>query len=190
MVYLHVAYFAADGDGQTGGAWQREWAGLVPAPEVPSTLVGDARLRWLCDWQQQVAPAEDGEVGIDVTALRWPVGDLCWHRFDAVRRDLYCPEPHLFIQIARDTRMVDVNCESGRPVASTPERLVLDITGTPLEPFYGHLFGQLVTRGGRIALEPTADEMTVPADVRPALCAATDDLALVADLRKEVVWQS
>jgi hypothetical protein len=50
--------------------------------------------------------------------------------------------------------MLDASAHSPRPVRSTPQKLVADVTGTPLEPWVDRLHGQLVRRDGRIVFEP------------------------------------
>lgn len=57
-VYRHFAWFRRD-----TGRWIGEWAGYVPAPEIPSTLLGDARLMALNAWQQQIASMIGPTVG-------------------------------------------------------------------------------------------------------------------------------
>lgn len=193
----HLAWFNA----QTGD-WIGEWQGLVPAPVVPPALLGEARLTLLNAWlhavQARITPGgaaypthgelwnrdawddcpPGGAVCLDVTLYAWPVGDFIWARFDHVDRRLEFPEMRRYLQVAPDTCCLDANTESPRPVRSTRAKAVLDITGTPLEAFYGQLFGSLVRRRGELVLESAHAAGGHVALVQRALEAAQIDLAV------------
>ena len=182
------------------GAWIGEWCGRVPAPVIPAALIGDARLLLVNEWLQQTqrlitpsgspyqvrAQAWDldawddcptgGAVCLDVTMYGWPVGDFVWAQFDGVDRILDFRESRRYLQLTPATLTLDANTESARPVRSLPEKCVLDITGTPLEPFYGRLFGRVVRRGGALALEGGPPDAGCSPLVQHALEAARVDL--------------
>lgn len=148
MTERHFAFFR-----QGTGDYIREWKGPVDEPDIDPMLVGDAREVAMNAWTTDVLQPQPGEIGLDVTQFGYPVGDFCWMRFDEVDRLLDWPVSHKFIQIDRATMQIDTNSDSPRPIRSTPERIVIDITGTPLEPYYGSIFGRLVVRDGRWWLE-------------------------------------
>src|SRR5262245_43220931 len=95
-VYRHFAYFS-----QESGQLTRERAGHVPAPALPVTLVGEARLMALNQWATDVSEPEPGETGLDVTALQYPLGDFIWAEFDAIDRRLHWPTMHRFLVFDR-----------------------------------------------------------------------------------------
>ena len=174
MVGRHFAWFNVE-----SGAWIGEWLGTVPAPSVPPSLIGDARLMLLNEWQQQVqrmiTPSgspyvmceqvwdldawdncpDSGAVCLDVTLYQWPVGDFYYAIFDGVDRILDFREMRTFLQMTPARATLDAHTKSPRPVRSTPTKLVVDITGTPLEPWVDRLDGQFVKRDGRIVFEPS-----------------------------------
>ena len=168
----HFAWFHA-----TAGHWIGEWRGRVPAPALPAGVIGEARLALLNAWQQKIqrAISPDGSpyaadaqawnldawdncaagaaVCLDVTIYLWPVGDFQWARFDGVDRVLAFPEARDYLQIAANTLQLDVNSRSGRPIRSTAQKAVIDITGSPLAALHGRLFGRLIKRDGVIRVE-------------------------------------
>lgn len=172
----HFAFFRHD-----TGEYVREWKGSVPEPAIDLRLTGDAREQALIAWATEVSGGRPGEIGLDVTPFGYPVGDFCWMHFDVIDRCLDWPVAHKFIQIDRATLQIDVNHASPRPVRSTPERLVIDITGTSLEPYHGHIFGRVVRREDGWALEPLRDPAIVPVPTQRALEAARIGFDLVTE---------
>ena len=186
MIERHFAFFR-----QRTGEYIREWKGPVPEPNIDPLLVGDAREIALNQWVTDVSQPQPGEIGLDVTQFDYPVGDFCWMVFRQPEWLLDWPVMHRFIQIDRATMTINVNNESHRPVRSTPNKLVIDITGTAMEPYYGAIFGTLVVREGRWWLEPIEADMdvhglSVPIRTPLALTERPIDLALPV-LHKEVV---
>lgn len=175
MTDRHLAWFRVD-----DGFWLGEWAGRVPAPMVPPSVIGDARLMLLNEWVQQTqrlitpsgSPYEmrsqvwdrdawddcpaGGAVCLDVTLYGWPVGDFYWSVFDGVDRLLDFREMRAFLQLSTETLWLDANVRSPRPIRSTPAKVIGDVTGTPLAPWIGRLHGQFVKRDGRIVFQPNA----------------------------------
>ena len=173
MVERHFVWFTV----HTGG-WIGEWQGKVPAPIIPPALVGDARLSLLNEWlhqtQRGITPVASaypmtaqawnldawddcppgGAVCLDVTMYCWPVGDFYWAVFDGVDRLIDFREMRAYLQLTPATALLDASVRSPRPVRSTPQKLVADVTGTPLEPWIDRLHGRLVRRDGRIVFEP------------------------------------
>lgn len=155
-----------DGHAFAGCAWVREAKGEVEPPDGPADP----------DWQDRVSGRQPGEICLDVTSFDYPLGDFCWmvyRPYDATepgtRGLLDSPMDHTFVQVNRHTLDIVANSRSPRPIRSTDDVLVVDVTGTPLEALYGRMFGRL--RGGRF----------VPASGRPALPDAACD-ALAASL--------
>lgn len=201
MVTRHLAWFNV----QTG-AYIGEWQGLVPTPLLPPSLIGDARLMVLNEWLQQVqrviTPSgspypvtwqswdldawddcpDGGAVCLDVTMYQWPVGDFVWAQFDDVDRRLDFREMRKYLEITTSTLMLDANHASPRPVRSTPDKAVIDITGTPLGQLHGRLFGRLVKRDGTVRLEGHPH-----IGVQRVLEAARVDLTPVREATKEMV---
>lgn len=174
MVMRHFAFFRQD-----TGEYVRESAGPVPDPDIDPALTGDARSAALNAWATDVSAPQAGEIGLDVTHIGWPIGDFCYCRFDVVDRSLHWGPPRYYVEIALDRMEIAANQESHRPVRSTdPTRLVIDITGTALEPLHGHLFGRLVRRSRHWALEPRHDRLLAEPTQR-ALEAARIDLDMV-----------
>ena len=172
MTTRHIAFFR-----QSDGAWVREWEGQVPVPAFDPALIGDARLAALNGWQQQVIPAELGEIGLDVTHLGWPVGDFCYCTFDPVTRILDWGPDRFYVEI--DIMMLEVvaNQRSHRPLrAADPRRHVIDITGTPWEPFHGQIFGRFVQQARGWSFVPSSNQALVPTGARQALTEAPIDL--------------
>jgi len=175
MSTRHFAFFRQD-----DGTCTREWSGPVPEPEIDPLLVGDARLAALNAWQQTVAPAEPGEVGLDVTFIGWPVGDFCYCVFDAVGRRLEWGPERYYIEINTTTLEIVANTQSHRPIRdAVPGQHVIDITGTCLEPYHGRIFGTVVRRGDTWGLDPVRDTDVIPATVQRQLEAARLDLNLI-----------
>lgn len=174
----HFAWFRHE-----SGQWLGEWAGLVPAPIVPPSVIGDWRLQLLNEWTQQVqryitpngspyamqeqawdldawddCPA-GGAVCLDVTMYRWPFGDFFWALFDGVDRLIDFRHMRAYLQLTPATATFDASVHSARPVRSSPQKLVADVTGTLLEPWVDKIHGRLVRRDGRIVFEPFTDGM-------------------------------
>lgn len=188
MVIRHFAWFRQD-----NGRWIGEWCGRVPAPDVPLGLVGDARLTlvnaWLQEVQRGITPfasahpmieqawdhdawddCPDGGAGcFDVTLYRWPVGDFIWAMFDGVDQLLDFRQMRTYIEVTPETAQLDVNAQSPRPIRSVLTKLIADITGTPLEPFAGRLFGRFCRRDGRIVFVPTGAGSELPEAVTLSL---------------------
>ena len=154
MQERHFAWFIVE-----TGAYIGEWQGRVPAPVVPQHLIGDARLMVLNEWQQQIQRGitpfasawpttaqawnldawddcpPGGAVCLDVTMYCWPVGDFQWAVFDGVDRLIDFREMRAYLEVTPQTAMRDASVRSPRQVFSTPQKLVVDVTGTPLDPF-------------------------------------------------------
>jgi hypothetical protein len=154
-MYRHFAFFKK-------GAYSREWEGQVPEQDIPDSLIGESRQQALNAWATEISHPQQGEIGLDVTHFGYPFGDFCWMTFDEVDRRLEWRIMHRYIQIDRSTWKIDANNESPRPVRSTPDKLVIDITGTVLEPYYGSLFGQLVKRDGGWHLASVQPDFSLP----------------------------
>ena len=200
----HFAWFSLDGH------WLGEWCGTVPSPPVRLLAqVGDARTLGLNAWLQEIQrmitpfaspyPADDEmwnesawdtceeghAVCLDVTHIGWPVGDHYWHHWNALDQTLESPVNRLHLQVDRATRRLDANQTSSRPIRSTMDKAMLDVTGTPLAPFHGSLLGPVVRQDGRWILPYAKPEIS--AAVNDAL-AATEyavDMALAAAPEKE-----
>lgn len=200
MIERHFAWFR-----QETGQWLGEWAGQVPAPVLPPSVIGDARLLLLNEWTQQTqsritptgspyamtAQAWDldawddcpagGAVCLDVTLYLRPVGDFFWAVFDGVDRLLDFRETRTFVQMSTETLCLDASVRSDRPVRSTAAKRVADVTGTPFEPWADRLRGSFVKRDGRIVFEPDAPG-ALPEAVVVTLTDRNPDLALWAGL--------
>src|SRR3990167_7363653 len=144
-MYRHFAFFS-----QSDGSWIREWADDVPAPRIPAWVGGPIRLALLDRWATRVSQPRPGELGLDVSQYAWPVGDFRWSRFDVVDRRLDLVEPHYWIEGDVVTRSLVANTQSARPVRSHDTRLLLDVTGTPLQPLHGQLFGAIEREGDHL----------------------------------------
>lgn len=199
-VTRHLAWFAVE-----TGTWIGEWCGTVPAPVVPPSVSGDARLlrlnAWLQELQSYITPdgspyemesqAWDlqrwdacpvgGAVCVDVTTHGWPVGDFRWATFNVVDRRLTFSESHLYLQVSTDTLQLDVNHTSGRPVQTTDTKLVADVTDTAFAPWHGQLFGRFVSKGGRLVFLPR-DPGRFPEIVSHAVTDQHPALAVLASL--------
>ena len=204
MVHRHFAWF----DTETGG-YMGEWTGRVPAPVVPPSVTGEARVVLLNAWLHQVqsvitpsgspyetdAEAWDlrawdacpngGAVCLDVTMYRWPCGDFVYAVFDGVDRLLDFREMRTYLQVTPLLATLDATVRSARPIRSTAQKLIADVTGTPLEPFAGQLFGRFVRQGGRLVFEPTMPGL--PEAVVLSLTDRNDDLAPMLRLDREAV---
>lgn len=200
----HLAWFNVE-----TGAWIGEWLGRVPSPIVPPSMIGDARTMVLNEWQQQtqrlITPAGSpyqmqdqawdldawddcppgGAVCLDVTMYNWPVGDFRWAVFDGVDRLLDFREMRAYLELTPATAMLDASVHSPRPVRSTPDKLVADLTGTPLEPWIDHLHGQLVRRDGQIVFEPFRSGL--PEAIVLSITDRNDDLALVRAVDADLI---
>ena len=199
LVLRHFAWFRQD-----TGQWIGEWAGRVPAPVIPASLIGEARLMLLNEWthcvQRYITPhgspnepqaqawdldawddcQPGGAVCLDVTMYGWPVGDFYWAVFDGVDRLLDFREMRVWLQLSPATAMLDASVRSQRPVRSTSQKLIADITGTPLEPWIDQLHGRLVKCDGRIVFEPF--QPGLPDAVRLSITDRNKDLALLKRL--------
>jgi hypothetical protein len=142
----HFAYYS-----QADGSYVRE----VQLPGVPpawiAALPGALRDYAFSRWSHRRASPRPGEVALDVTQFDYPVGDFCWSvlRFgdgDDGKPLLDFPTEHTFLQLVRVTGSVRAWWRSPRPVRSTEELWVLDVTGTALEALYG-TFGALEVSG-------------------------------------------
>lgn len=156
------------------GQWIGEWQGVVPSP--PLSLLaqrGDAREMgmnaWLHDTQRLITPSgspydvqaqcwdhdawEDcpsgGAVCVDVTRFQWPVGDQSFHRWNTMDGGIEYPDTRQYIQVDRNSQHIDANQVSSRPIRSTAQKAILDITGTALAPFHGLLTGHFTNKHGR-----------------------------------------
>lgn len=205
LVFRHLAWFHT-----RTGVWIGEWAGRVPAPLVPSWAGPDARARalnrWLHATQTRITPAgcadtyhavdqvwsldawDDcgpGEaVCLDVTLFAWPVGDHRWHVWDDTDRRLLWPEVKLNIQIT--SARIGANGSGSRPVMSSRDKLVIDITNTPAAAFHGQLFGQLRRDdNGRVVLQPGGHGEEQAALARRATTALLDAGCLPPDIQGE-----
>lgn len=158
MIERHFAFFD-----RVKGCWLGEWRGVVPSPDIPLAITGDARLGFMDQWQQRVTqnlhrfkvdaaifdqPAfdacpKDGAVCLDVTRFGWPVGDHIWHKWNDVDRFLDWGDDHTFIEIDTGQRQIVANQKSHRPIRSSQGRCIIDITGTALASYYGSIFGTL-----------------------------------------------
>src|SRR6185436_16907011 len=171
------AFFDARGGDRC--SWVRELAGDVPEP---SDGIADAA------WQDRVSGREPHEICLDVTQFDYPVGDFCWMVFrpyDATesgkRGLLDWPDVHTFIQIERATMRLICYWDSPRPVRSCAARVVIDITGTPLEAHYrehGPVFGNFVVRAdGTVGFRADATASGAPSlDTLLVLEAAATEL--------------
>lgn len=119
----HFAYF----DVETGRC-TREGAGPVPRPHLPPGLAPTARMLLLNEWAKTVSQPEDGEVSLDVTHLRYPVGDFRWAHFDAIDFRLTFPEPHWFLEVDTEARRCVQLLQSARPARSHGVRQIFDVT--------------------------------------------------------------
>lgn len=204
MMTRHFAWFRVE-----DGRWIGEWAGRVPAPVVPPSLMGDARLMVLNEWLQQVqrgitpfasayettAQAWDldawddcppgGAICLDVTMYTWPVGDFQWSVFDGVDQLLDFREMRAYLELTPATAMLDASVRSPRPIRSTAQKLVADVTGTRLEPWIDQLHGRLVRRDGRIVFEPFRPGL--PEAVVRSITDGNPALALLRGLEREAV---
>lgn len=205
MVERHFAWFRAE-----TGAWIGEWRGRVPAPAIPPVAIGHARQMLLNDWTQQtqrlITPTRSpyemqsqawdldawddcpagGAVCLDVTMYGWPVGDFAWAIFDGVDRLLDFRQMRTCLQVTPATVTLDAVARSPRPIRSTADKLIGDITGTSLEPFADHLFGRFVRRQGRIVFEPSAGAR-LPEAVVLSLTDRNPDLGLLQGLEPAAI---
>lgn len=166
----HFAYYRQD-----DGAYLAEQLAPVNVPAEFAALPESVRALAIDRWANAIACPAPGVVALDVTRFDYPLGDFCWSvlRFgdgENGRPLLDWPHMHTFVQLDRfDARIVAWN-QSPRPVRSTADRLILDVTGTAWAAAYG-TFGQFWDLGnGRFNFEP--DEALTP----PALMAAAPDL--------------
>lgn len=149
----HFAFFS-----QTDGAYIREAAGDVPEPRIPAWVNGSIRLALLDRWATKVSQPRPGEIGLDVTQFDYPLGDFAWSSFDLVDRRLDWVEPHYWIEGDIAERRLVANTASPRPIRSHDTRLVLDVTGTPLQQHHGHLFGAVKRDGDCLVFEQDGRE--------------------------------
>lgn len=197
-VERHLAWFRLD-----TGYWLGEWRGAVPAPTVPPELLGEARLQFLNAWlqrvQQFITPAgapwdtqasvwneaawddcpPGGAVCLDVSMYGWPVGDFRWAVFDGVDRLLDFRDQRTYLQLRPATARIDAHGRSPRPIRSTPDAVMADVTGTPLEPVAGHLLGQWRRHDGRLVWVPDDAHATLPDPAMLSLAGPTPVLALL-----------
>lgn len=183
-LYRHVVYFAQGGTSTHGGDWLREATGWVEAPAIQDTVFGDARIRRMNLWATRVFAPASGEVCLDVTDVDtgddYQVGDFVWARFDAVGRRVVWPEPHVFLQFTPDGRAKAV-ARSARPVYSTTDTLVYDVTGTVFAPVAQSVLGLRLSLD-RLALAP----MRHPCEEEGALIVRRDRVRVHADLPRRV----
>jgi hypothetical protein len=154
----HFAFFA-----QADGRWRREWRGPVAAP--PPLRPRESKRRRanaVRAWLARVVPVEPGEIALDVTHAGWPVGDFVWAQFDPVRMRVTWPETHAFLVIDTGTLQIAGHTESPRPVRSTAQHLVVDVTGTPLAPCLAQI-------DGRFLLSPAGGASFLPTCATPAV---------------------
>ena len=180
MVERHFAFFR-----QSDGTYTREWQGPV-ASYRPGwwDVVPFLRTLAMTRWATRVSQPRPGEVGLDVTPIKWPVGDFCYCTLD-----LHQPKPMLdwgpprhYIEVKMDTLEIVANQESHRPIRDAVSgQRVLDITGTWLEAYHGNIFGRFVQRGEQWALEP----VTGNPETQRALEAGTVDLDLAVPLTEK-----
>ena len=143
----HFAFF-----NQHDGSYSREWADDVPAPDVPAHVNGPVRLALIDQWTTHVSQPRPGEIGLDVTQYEYPyhsigLGDFAWSTLDVVDRRLDFKTPHFWIEGDVVQRTLVANTQSPRQILSHGTRLLLDVTGTPLQAHHGQLFGG-VSRDG------------------------------------------
>ena len=169
MIIRHLAWFRLE-DGQFLGEWRGE---IAPPPGHLLMQVGESRAMglnaWLHEIQRLISPTGSpyacvehawdqgawddcpagGAVCLDVTKFGWPVGDQRCHVWDTVEAGIDYPYMREFIQIDRESRQIDANQSSSRSIRSSPEKAMLDITGTALAPFHRALTGTLSHELGR-----------------------------------------
>lgn len=180
MARRHFAYFA-----QADGSYLREQLADGPAAPAWYAWMAPALRRQLVQrWAHRLARPARGEVAIDVSSFDYPLGDFRWAvlRFgdgDGGRPLLDFPVVRTFMQIDRVSSQLVGWARSSRPIRSTANRVVLDVTGTTWEAVYG-VFGQFGRMpGGPYLFCP--DRATSPA----ALASAAESLSpyvLVSDL--------
>lgn len=152
----HFAFFRQD-----DGGYVREWKGDVPTPDSGELAN---------DWATRVSAPEPGEIGLDVTGIGWPEGDFCYCRFDVVDRMLDWGPPRRYVEFEVGPDYVEViaNAESHRIIRPAfQNRVILDVTGTSWEPFWGQIWGRVDRTAGQAAF-------VVPS-ARGALVAALSD---------------
>ena len=206
MVLRHLAWFRVD-----EGRWLGEWQGNLPAPQVPPSLIGDARLMLLNEWLQQAQRAitpfgspyamtaqcwdldawddcpSGGAVCLDVTMYCWPVGDFVWSVFDGTDQLLDFRDMRTYLELTPQTAMLDATAHSARPIRATPQKLIADVTGTPLEPWADRLHGRFVRRDGRLVFEPCAGA-ALPEAIVLSLCDRNPNvLPLLASVEREAI---
>lgn len=168
----HFAFFD-----QITGNYIREWKGPVPSPNI----------RWwqrnrqvaLDKWATDVSKPGQGEVGLDVTHIGWPVGDFCYCTFDPVDRRLEWGPPRHYVEVSLDTLEVVANTESHRPIRdAVPNQHVFDITSTAWEPYFGHIFGRFQKINDQWTFLPNEDTAIVPKSVQKILAEAPIGLDL------------
>lgn len=135
-MYRHFAFFRQD-----TGEYIREIEIDAAMPYINPRLSKEIRQHILDSWATEISEPKENEIGLDVTQFDYPLGDFCWMVFDPVSRMLDWPNMHTFIEINRKTGMIFANVQSPRPVRSTENTLIIDITGTPFEQYYGKIFG-------------------------------------------------
>lgn len=169
----HFAYFAAasirqviDGVLIDVCPYIREWKGEVAAPPDFILHLEDMPLRQraLTGWMEDVAGRAPHEICLDVTSFDYPEGDFCWMVYrpyeetePGKRGLLDWPDSHTFVQIDRATMRLQAYWQSVRPVRSTPQTMVIDVTGTPWERIYierGALYGTFRVINGHPAFVP------------------------------------
>ena len=108
------------------------------------------------------------------------MGDFQWAVFDGVDRLLDFREMRAYLQLTPATATLDASVRSPRPVRSTPQKLVADVTGTPLEPWIDHLHGRPARRDGGIVFAPFRPGL--PEAVVLSITDRNEDLVLVQQL--------
>lgn len=147
MPLRHYAWFDS-----TTGAYLDDRILDVPLPDIAHSLVGEARQQALNEWQQAMVGLPRTAC-LDVTQFAYPEGDFVRARFDLVDRALLWDDDALrcYAQVNRALRLY-CYVTSHRPIRSTPERLVLDVSGTVLEQQFlagNALFGHFAKLDGK-----------------------------------------
>ena len=176
---MHFAYYR-----QRDGAYLYERLIPVAVPMRLALLPADRRPHVFNRWANRVARPRWGEVAIDVSRFDYPIGDFVWSvlRFGAGiegRPLLDFPEERTFVQIEKQTGQLVAWTKAPRPVRSTADRWVIDVTGLAWEAAYG-VFGRFVETGGRVAFLPELGRPALPeaaAELNP--CELTTDRVVV-----------
>lgn len=128
MTMRHFAYFD-----QATGCYIREARGMVPLPNIDPRLPKEQRTQLLNRWATGVSQPAGGEVALDVTQFNHPLGSFRWSKFDVIDFRLDFVEMHTFVEVDLERRRIANTVKSTRPVLSYGDRLVFDVTDTPLQ---------------------------------------------------------